>query len=84
MNESKTVFDREIFRRVLETLRVFLTSPVGGKAMAPPTLLEAFSLVITQFQAISAYASVLLRLGEFVDSAEECQANDPADETPSP
>lgn len=28
-------------------------------------------LVITQFQAISAYASVILRLGEFVESAEK-------------
>lgn len=57
---------------------------IGQATMAFATLLGAFSLVITQFQAISAYASVLLRLGEFVDSAEKCQANPPADETPTP
>ena len=45
---------------------------IGQATMAFATLLGAFSLVITQFQAISAYASVLLRLGEFVASAEKC------------
>jgi putative ATP-binding cassette transporter len=44
---------------------------IGQSAMAFATLLGAFSLVITQFQAISAYASVILRLGEFVESAEK-------------
>lgn len=43
---------------------------IGQSAMAFATLLGAFSLVITQFQAISAYASVILRLGEFVEAAE--------------
>ena len=44
---------------------------IGQATMAFATLLGAFSLVITQFQAISAYASVILRLGEFVESAEK-------------
>jgi vitamin B12/bleomycin/antimicrobial peptide transport system ATP-binding/permease protein len=43
---------------------------IGQSAMAFATLLGAFSLVITQFQAISAYASVILRLGEFIEAAE--------------
>lgn len=51
---------------------------IGQAAMAFATLLGAFSLVITQFQAISAYASVLLRLGEFVESAEKYEAEHPA------
>ena len=41
-------------------------------AMAFATLLGAFSLVITQFQAISSYATVVSRLGEFVEYAEKC------------
>lgn len=45
---------------------------IGQSAMAFATLLGAFSLIITQFQAISAYASVVLRLGEFIESAERC------------
>jgi putative ATP-binding cassette transporter len=44
---------------------------IGQSAMAFATLLGAFSLVITQFQALSAYASVVARLGEFVDAVEE-------------
>ena len=44
---------------------------IGQATMAFATLLGAFSLVITQFQAISAYASVILRLGEFVEHAEK-------------
>jgi putative ATP-binding cassette transporter len=43
---------------------------IGQSAMAFATLLAAFSLIITQFAAISAYASVMTRLGEFVDAAE--------------
>lgn len=43
---------------------------IGQSAMAFATLLGAFSLVVTQFQAISAYASVIIRLGEFVEAAE--------------
>jgi vitamin B12/bleomycin/antimicrobial peptide transport system ATP-binding/permease protein len=45
---------------------------IGQSAMAFATLLGAFSLVITQFQAISSYASVVTRLGEFVEYAEMC------------
>lgn len=45
---------------------------IGKSAMAFATLLGAFSLVITQFQAISSYASVVARLGEFVEYAERC------------
>jgi putative ATP-binding cassette transporter len=45
---------------------------IGQSAMAFATLLGAFSLVITQFQAISSYASVITRLGEFVAHAERC------------
>jgi putative ATP-binding cassette transporter len=44
--------------------------------MAFATLLGAFSLVITQFQAISSYASVIARLGEFVEHAEKATAVD--------
>lgn len=52
---------------------------IGQAAMAFATLLGAFSLVITQFQAISSYASVITRLGEFVRQAEKC-----IDEPPPP
>lgn len=45
---------------------------IGQSAMAFATLLGAFSLIITQFQAISSYATVMARLGEFVDHAERC------------
>jgi putative ATP-binding cassette transporter len=45
---------------------------IGQSAMAFATLLGAFSLIITQFQAISTYASVMARLSEFVDQAERC------------
>ena len=41
---------------------------IGQSAMAFATLLGAFSLVITQFQAISSYASVVTRLGEFTEA----------------
>lgn len=41
---------------------------IGQSTMAFATLLGAFSLVVTQFQSISAYASVVARLGEFVDA----------------
>jgi putative ATP-binding cassette transporter len=49
---------------------------IGQAAMAFATLVGAFSLVITQFQAISAYASVILRLGEFVEAAEKYSTED--------
>lgn len=45
---------------------------IGQSAMAFATLLGAFSLVINQFQAISSYASVVTRLGEFVEVVEKC------------
>ncbi|RYD33051.1 MAG: hypothetical protein EOP85_21140 [Verrucomicrobiaceae bacterium] len=44
---------------------------IGQATMAFATLLGAFSLVITQFQAISSYATVMARLGEFVDYTEK-------------
>jgi len=44
---------------------------IGQASMAFATLVGAFSLIITQFQAISAYASVLLRLVEFMESVEK-------------
>jgi putative ATP-binding cassette transporter len=47
---------------------------IGQSAMAFATLLGAFSLVITQFQAISSYASVVSRLGEFVEATEKLAA----------
>ncbi len=47
---------------------------IGQSAMAFATLLGAFSLVITQFQAISSYASVISRLGEFVEVTEKLAA----------
>jgi putative ATP-binding cassette transporter len=50
---------------------------IGQATMAFATLLGAFSLIITQFQAISAYASVVLRLGEFVESADKCDPDKP-------
>lgn len=43
---------------------------IGQSTMAFATLLGAFSLVVTQFQSISAYASVVARLGEFVEAIE--------------
>ncbi|RBP47691.1 putative ATP-binding cassette transporter [Roseimicrobium gellanilyticum] len=53
---------------------------IGQSAMAFATLVAAFSLVVTQFQAISAYASVVTRLGEFVDASERAamQSDTPA------
>ena len=48
---------------------------IGQSAMAFATLLGAFSLVITQFQAISSYASVVARLCEFVEYAEKNAKN---------
>jgi putative ATP-binding cassette transporter len=44
---------------------------IGQSAMAFSTLLGAFSLVVTQFQAISSYASVATRLSEFTDAMEQ-------------
>ena len=50
---------------------------IGQSAMAFATLLGAFSLIITQFQAISSYAAVVARLGEFGDHAERCELEYP-------
>jgi putative ATP-binding cassette transporter len=50
---------------------------IGQASMAFATLLGAFSLVITQFQAISSYATVVARLGEFVEYAEKCAREQP-------
>lgn len=50
---------------------------IGQATMAFATLLGAFSLVITQFQAISAYATVILRLTEFIESADKCSLEHP-------
>jgi putative ATP-binding cassette transporter len=47
---------------------------IGQASMAFATLLGALSLVITQFQAISSYASVVSRLGEFVEASERVAA----------
>jgi vitamin B12/bleomycin/antimicrobial peptide transport system ATP-binding/permease protein len=49
---------------------------IGQSAMAFAALLGAFSLIITQFQAISSYASVMARLSEFVEQAENAGKND--------
>ena len=43
---------------------------IGQSAMAFATLVAAFSLIVTQFQTISAYASVVTRIGEFVDASD--------------
>jgi putative ATP-binding cassette transporter len=51
---------------------------IGQAAMAFATLLGAFSLVITQFQAISSYASVITRLSEFTEAHEEAVARNQA------
>jgi putative ATP-binding cassette transporter len=49
---------------------------IGQSAMAFATLLGAFSLVVTQFQSISSYASVVARLSEFVEAMEREHARD--------
>ena len=44
---------------------------IGQSAMAFSTIVGAFSLIVTQFQSISGYATVVTRLGEFVEVADE-------------
>jgi putative ATP-binding cassette transporter len=44
--------------------------------MAFATLVGAFSLVVTQFQSISSYASVITRLSELVDASESAFERD--------
>ncbi|QDT54200.1 Vitamin B12 transport ATP-binding protein BacA [Caulifigura coniformis] len=43
---------------------------IGQSAMAFSTLVAALSLIVTQFQSISAYFAVLTRLGEFADTVK--------------
>jgi len=43
---------------------------IGQSTMAFATLVGAFSLIVTQFQSISSYASVVTRLSELVDASE--------------
>ncbi|MCW1924722.1 ABC transporter transmembrane domain-containing protein [Luteolibacter arcticus] len=43
---------------------------IGQSTMAFATLVGAFSLIITQFQSISSYASVVTRLSELMDASE--------------
>jgi vitamin B12/bleomycin/antimicrobial peptide transport system ATP-binding/permease protein len=40
------------------------------------TLMGAFSLIVTQFQSLSSYAVVLVRLGEFGEAADDIAARD--------
>jgi putative ATP-binding cassette transporter len=51
---------------------------IGQSTMAFATLVGAFSLVITQFQSISSYASVVTRLSELVDASESAVERDAA------
>jgi putative ATP-binding cassette transporter len=51
---------------------------IGQASMAFATLLGAFSLVVTQFQAISSYAAAIKRLSEFVDVSEKTAAHQKA------
>lgn len=46
---------------------------IGQSTMAFATLLGAFSLIVTQFQSISAYASVVARLSEFIGAVEKAE-----------
>jgi putative ATP-binding cassette transporter len=49
---------------------------IGQSTMAFATLVGAFSLVVTQFQSISSYASVVARLSELVDASESAVVRD--------
>ena len=51
---------------------------IGQAAMAFATLLGAFSLVVTQFQSISTYASVLTRLTELLEASDRAKIKDAA------
>ncbi len=44
---------------------------IGQSAMAFATIVGAFSIIITQFQSISVYASVITRLGEFMEASDK-------------
>jgi len=71
------------YNYLIQLIPVFIVAPlfmkgsvefgvIGQAAMAFATLLGAFSLIVTQFQAISSYASVVARLSEFTEYAETC------------
>jgi putative ATP-binding cassette transporter len=71
------------YNYMIQLIPVFIVAPmfmkgdvefgvIGQAAMAFATLLGAFSLIVTQFQAISSYASVVARLSEFNEHAEKC------------
>ncbi|MBI5503534.1 MAG: ABC transporter ATP-binding protein/permease, partial [Deltaproteobacteria bacterium] len=47
---------------------------ITQSAMAFSALLGAFSLIITQFQSISAFAAVISRLGDLAEAAEQAQS----------
>lgn len=49
---------------------------IGQSTMAFATLVGAFSLIVTQFQSISSYASVITRLSELVDASESAVVRD--------
>lgn len=49
---------------------------IGQSTMAFATLVGAFSLIVTQFQSISSYASVITRLSELVEASESAMARD--------
>ncbi len=51
---------------------------IGQATMAFGTLVGAFSLIITQFQSISSYASVVTRLSELVEASESAALRDTA------
>ena len=51
---------------------------IDQAGMVFATLLGAFSLVVTQLQAISSYASVITRLGEFTEAFEIAAARNKA------
>jgi putative ATP-binding cassette transporter len=51
---------------------------IGQATMAFATLVGAFSLIITQFQSISSYASVVTRLSELVEASESAALRDSA------
>lgn len=71
------------YNYMIQLIPVFIVAPmfmkgdvefgvIGQAAMAFATLLGAFSLIVTQFQAISTYASVVARLSEFNEHVEKC------------
>lgn len=51
---------------------------IGQSAMAFATLVAALSLIVTQFQSISAYASVITRLGELLEASDKAATRDSA------